>query len=122
MGQAFEMTERHMAAFERQQRQRFEDEMFEHLRSAFPADFARVGETEVRSMIRDGIDRARSYDIVMECDVARYVELMLTMGPDFDRSTVTSWAGEILAGTDTGAEKLDQIYEHLMFGAADGGN
>ena len=59
---------------------------------------------------------AKGYNIVLEQDVARYVELMLALSPDFDESEKTPWANEIL--TDewmTGQEKLDRIYEHIVF-------
>ena len=116
MPRTFRMSEAHMAAFSEQQRQRFEDEMVVYLTREYPADAARKGEPWLRELIREGIEVAKGYNITLECDVARYIELMIAVAPDFDDSPATPWAEGILTEPWlTGAEKLDRIYEHVMF-------
>lgn len=117
MNRTFEMTSRHLSAFARQQALRFEDEMVAHLRREYPAESSRMGESRLRELIRTGIERARTYHIVLEADVAGYIELMLAVSPDFDHGAATPWAGAILSQRIPGAAKLEQILERLVFEA-----
>ena len=105
-----------MEAFAEQQRERFEDEMVVHLTREFLDEATKMGEEWLRELIREGIQVAKGYNITLERDVARYIELMIAVSPAFDESEKTPWAKEIL--TDkwmTGQEKLDRLYEHIMF-------
>ncbi len=117
MPKPFEMTDAHMQAFSAQQRRRFEDEMVVHLRKEFPDETADLGEDGLRGMIREGIDKAKGYTITLERDVARYLELMLALSPTFDDGEEYPWAPDILKqGEMTGRDKIERIYEHIMFG------
>ncbi len=99
-----------MAAFSEQQRQRFEDEMVVYLNENYPVEAKKYSEKGLRDMIRDGIDKAKGYDIVLECDVARYIQFMVAIHPDFDDSPQTPWAKPILTHRRLPAnEKLEQI-------------
>lgn len=116
MPRGFTISDAHMEAFSEQQGKRFEDEMVLHLTREFPEEANRVGEDWLREMIREGVQAAEGYNIVLERDVARYLELMLAVSPDFDDNDQTPWAKDILTdGSMTGQEKLDRIYEHIMF-------
>ena len=112
----FTMTDSHLEAFAAQQRERFEDEMVVHLRKEFPEEFRKMGEARMRELIREGISSADSYNLVLEYDVARYIELMVAVSPNFDDSPKTPWAEEILTDEElTGREKIYRLYEHVMF-------
>jgi hypothetical protein len=76
----------HLQAFSKQQRQRFEDEMVAHLKRAHPTESKKLADPGLRDLIRQGIDKAKGHHIVLEPDVARYIEMMLTVSPDFDKS------------------------------------
>lgn len=116
MPRRFVVSDAHMEAFSKQQRKRFEDEMVLHLTREFPEEANRVGEDWLREMIREGVQSAEGYNILLERDVARYLELMLAISPDFDDSDKTPWAKDILTDERmTGQEKLDRICEHVMF-------
>ena len=109
-----------MEAFSNQQGQRFENEMVVYLEQQFPAEFAKTGEPWMRELIGAGIKGAEGYGITLERDVSRYIELMLALAPDFDRSPRTPWAAPILANPRlAGWQKLDGIYERLVFGTTD---
>jgi hypothetical protein len=106
-----------MEAFSQQQHLRFEDEMLAHLRREYGHVLGRRDDAWVREMIRVGIDQAAEYDIVLERDVARYLELMLVLSPDFDDSDETPWGRNILTDASLSAEeKLDRICEFVLFG------
>jgi len=111
-----------MTAFSEQQRGRFEVEMVVYLNESYAVEAKKYSEKGLRDMIRDGIEKAKGYNITLECDVARYIELMLALSPDFDESKKTPWAKEILTQRRaTARNKLDRIYEHIMFTAPEAG-
>src|SRR3990172_8473476 len=118
MPRSFTMKAAHMEAFSAQQRKRFEDEMVVYLQKGYPAEFQKMGEPWMRELIREGIEKAIGYDIVLERDVARYIELMMALSPDFDESQKTPWARDILTLRLTAVAKLDRMYEYIMFGPA----
>jgi hypothetical protein len=90
--------------------------MVVHLKREYPAEANKMGEQWLRELIREGITTAEGYHITLEDDVARYLEFMLALSPDFDESPKTPWVQEILSNDQlTGEEKLDRIDEHIMF-------
>lgn len=112
MPRRFRITDDHLRAFSAQQRERFEDEMAVYLAREYPQETADLGNDGLYELIQGGIDKARTYNIVLERDVARYIEFMVILGPDFDTSDETSWAQAILKKRwATGQSKLDSIAE-----------
>jgi hypothetical protein len=75
---------------------RFEDMIVVHLNKFFPDRCKAAGEPKVRELIRYGVERAASYQIVAKRDVSRYIDLMIVLGDDFDRDKHLPWAQEIL--------------------------
>src|SRR5437879_3882207 len=116
MPQTFIITDSHLAAFSQQQQQRFEAELAQYLQREYSTESKRLGRDRLQSLIRTGIDRAKGYNILLERDVTRYIELMLALCPDFDQSDRTPWAREILRQPHlTGDAKISRIYEQLAF-------
>ena len=74
----------------------FECRMVAHLNRHFPKRCAKLGEDGVREWIRYGIERARTYGIVSERDVCKYIDVMFVYGRDFDTDRRRPWAGQIL--------------------------
>lgn len=117
MSKRFATTDDHVKAFSEQQRERFVVEVAAYLRKEYAAVVRRRDDEWLRELIRVGIEAAREYGIVLERDVARYVELMLALSPNFDDNRETSWCKDILTQRSLTAEgKLDRIYERIMFG------
>ncbi|HEY3242218.1 MAG TPA: hypothetical protein VGM03_02615 [Phycisphaerae bacterium] len=107
MPKTFTISPAHLEAFSQQQQQRFEDEMVAYLTREHPAEAKKLGEPGMRDLIRQGIEKAKGYNIVLESDVARYIELMLTVSPDFDQA---DGAPEILRRRRlSGMQKLDAL-------------
>lgn len=77
-------------------RKQFENELVAHLNFYFPDKCNALGETGVRKMIRYGIARAKKYGIVIEYPVSRYINLMFTLGKNFDTDPALPWAARIL--------------------------
>ncbi|MBW2247059.1 MAG: hypothetical protein JRF62_07625 [Deltaproteobacteria bacterium] len=75
---------------------KFENALVTHLNLYFPEKCEAMGESGVREMIRHGIAQAKSYGIVIEYQVSRYINLMFMLGKDFDTDSALPWASEIL--------------------------
>jgi hypothetical protein len=85
----------------------------------FEAEFARLGRIGVEALVRDGVARAQRYAVESNAQVDRFVDLMLTVAPDFDARPDMAWAASILgdAGIDERA-KMDLIYASPRLPAA----
>lgn len=101
-----------MKAFREYMLKQFEDLQVTHLNKHFPEDCQALGEPGVREAIRYGIERAKSYDILIEYDVSRYINLMFGFGRDFDMDTTLGWVSTVLKdeGMLSGSVKMDRLY------------
>ena len=108
------MRNEQIDAFSRSREIAYEDSLISHIRDFFPDRFQTAGETNVRELIRYGIMRSRSYGIVTERDVCKYIDLMIVFGRDFDQECV--WAQEILTDEDADpVDQIDDLYEVAQF-------
>lgn len=90
----------------------FEKRLLGYLTGRFPDVCPPENEESVRESIQKGIDRARSYGITTEYDIARYIELMYVLSEDFDTSPGTPWATAILEDPNLGGHvKMDRLWE-----------
>jgi len=93
---------------------KFEDYMVGHLRQDFADQVKNTPEDSLRSTIQKGISKAERYDIRIEYNVERYIDLMFMLGHDFDVASGTKWAGELLNNKDMPPdEKINRIYYRL---------
>src|SRR4051812_32188106 len=92
----------------------FERRMVQHLNEFFPRECRRAGDERVRAAISQGIARAAKYAITSEIDVARYIDLSVVLGLDFDAGKRHPWAAEILKNSNLkpGA-KLQLIFDRV---------
>jgi hypothetical protein len=94
----------------------FEDRMVTHLRAACPEQTQDLPESELRTVIRTGIENAAKYDITSEVDIRRYLECSVVYGLDFDTNPKTTWASHILNNKDlSGTEKMNRVDEYALF-------
>jgi len=101
-----------IAAFSAVMRKRFEHRMSAYLRTAYAEQTEDMSDPAVLALIRKGIARARHYDIRRECDVQRYLDLMLMLHPHFDRARDYAWANEPLKAEGLSAEaRLDKVFQ-----------
>jgi len=93
---------------------KFEDYMVGHLQEDFADEVKNTPEDFLRATIQKGISKAESYDIRIEYNVERYIDLMFILSPDFDRAERFQWAGELLRNEHMPAlERINRIYYHL---------
>lgn len=117
MPRSFTISDTHLAAFSAQQSKRFEDDMLAYLQAEYPEKCQKMGEPWVRELIQMGIDKAKGYDLVLEDDVARFIEMLAAISPSFDEEgSATPWANGILTRRRTpGRDKINALYGHLAF-------
>jgi len=98
--------------------ERFIHRMVEHLRDRFPEEMRRHGLSEagLDPLVRRGISDAESYGIDDRQDVVRYLELLLVLGPRFDRDPAYRWAGNLLRQRNVdGGHRMHQLVEYVVF-------
>lgn len=106
-----------MARFAQHGKERFETRMIAHLFSCFSGLSETLTESQLRDLVRWGVDRAEERGLTDETDVERYLEFMMLYGPDFDSHPEYAWAAEILADAElSGEEKMDKIQDRELFG------
>jgi hypothetical protein len=71
----------------------FERTAYRHCRECFPEVCDRLGENGVWRYVYAGLDRAKRYGFSTAAEYLKYLTLMMTAGPDFDK---LPWAAEIL--------------------------
>jgi len=85
----------------------FENRLVEHVRHVFPAEYADLGEEQLREEIQYGIDWAKRYGIILERYIAEYIDLQLTYGRDLDLDP--EWVAVLEDSSLSEQEKLTQI-------------
>lgn len=102
------------AVFAEASRMDFENRMVPHVRKFFPDHYAALQEEKTRQLIQFGIERAATHGIVNECDVCKFIDLMIAFGPGFERDPKCAWAAAILADTtiSSPSEKVNKLYDH----------
>jgi hypothetical protein len=75
-----------------------------------------MGETNLRKLIRDGIDSAKGYNITTERGIVLYTSLMFLLGSGFDKDPQFPWAVKILNDQSISTEStmIDRLYKEAM--------
>ena len=91
----------------------FEDRMLTHLKKVFPEQSESLGEPKLRETVQYGTQRAAAYSIVSECDVCKYIDVMILYGRDFDKDLNLRWAQSILENKAlrNPSAKIDRLLE-----------
>ena len=90
-------------------RSRFAEVLREHLKRSFPRLSRAMGDAGLDELIRHGMERSAVHGVVVQADIARYVELMMVLGRDFDIDPRRAWAGAILRADDPPSVRLELI-------------
>ncbi len=106
-------------SFEADARDRFFVLMQDHLSRYFPTHCVALGPAGVHRAIQAGIERARQYEIVSECDVCKFIDLQFAFGQYFDSDGTCPWATDVLNDPDIRNPKariddlMDKAQAHL---------
>jgi len=98
-----------VGAFNKAMLERFENLMVDHLAMYFPDQCEKMGEESVREAILYGMERAKTYGIIIEQDISMYLNLMFTFGRDFDKDSALTWMAEILNNENLGASSRMKV-------------
>ncbi|MGA2498903.1 MAG: hypothetical protein ABSH20_14265 [Tepidisphaeraceae bacterium] len=80
------------------------------LKKLWPVLCATMGDAQLRRSVRQARVSARSHGIRREADILRFSRLMLAWGDNFNRSSQTPWAAQILAWRNCDAPtRLDAL-------------
>jgi hypothetical protein len=94
----------------------YENRMVIHLNKFFQPQCKLLGDAKLRETIHYGIARAKSYAIISERDVCKYIDLMLAFGRDFDKDPNYSLAQQIL--TDKAildpTQRINKLFETAL--------
>lgn len=106
----------HMTAFSDAASRRFEERLISFFREKTPALCRSYNEHTLRDTIHVGVKRAEGYGLTTEYDVARYVNVVLVLGPNFDTDPRFPWAEAILNHeTLDGRTKADMLAARTRF-------
>lgn len=104
-----------MQALEAAGEARFETEMLEHLKAAYPRAVAGIDEGQIRKLISQGAERARGYGFQARGPVRMYVEFQVVLGHEFDEDPLLYWIRDIL-GDNEGLDEMTQagrLHQHV---------
>jgi hypothetical protein len=91
--------------------QKFQVKMIAHLKELFPKRTAALGDENLVALVQEGMSKSKTYAIVAERDVAKFIDLMLIVRRDLDVAKETSWAKGILNDKSlNGSEKIGRLY------------
>jgi hypothetical protein len=111
----FRISDAHWLAFEKEQLRRFVTGQLARLQSTYPDAIAsRFGNdpSMFDKTIRNTIDKAETFGIVGEDDVAFYLDCLFEIGADFPKAG--GWPFQILCRRDLDGEtKMDLIWDRL---------
>lgn len=94
----------------------FETEMVSHVRRFAPRHCESLEESDIRTAIRYGMDRARTYGFTARGPVRFYLELMFMLGCDFDTDPLLPWVAPVLTDTSTAYQmpRAERLFDRLQ--------
>jgi hypothetical protein len=93
-----------------QMRINYEKNTLIYLKQKYPLFADGKSEEQMLAFIRDGIDKAESYNVNKRKDVSKFIEYMVMLGRNFDQEPSNAWALKILNIRNlTGDEKIRRL-------------
>ena len=86
---------------------KFVSGMLDYFYAHAPAWAQGLGRDKLEALMRSGIERSAEHYITQESDVARYLQLMQSLGPNFDQDIAR--AREILDSPQTAQDRLNDL-------------
>lgn len=93
----------------------FENRMFIHLNKNFPDETQKMSKKELYALIQEGLKQAKQYEVTLENDIRRYLELMVMYGYHLETNPDMARVSEILNIKQLdGTAKMDLIDEREL--------
>jgi hypothetical protein len=110
----FQIRQEQMDVLDACMLKRFIEETIVHLRRMFRETCGEESDEDLRERVQAGIDEAALYDITDEREVVLFIDLMVDLGPGFQKQEPNLWMEGILTDeTLDQQEKIDTIYTRL---------
>ena len=108
------IREAQIVALSRALRSRFEREALGHVKACFPEQCVELGEENAFHYVQQGLRRAKDYGFESQYDLLRFLNVMFTLGGDFDTSELHAWMRPILTGRDMApSTRMDALLHEL---------
>jgi hypothetical protein len=108
------ITREQLQAFERLSRQRFVEETIDHLYQFTPVHARSLRSERLRSIIELGIHRALKHGFTQCGPVRLFIEVMFTLGSDFDSDPQYPWVATLIGQEQAGELQLDRAHEFYL--------
>ena len=104
-----------MAVFAEDSAARFLQGALAHVRRYFPAQCIAVGDNAVVFFLKQGIRRAQDYGFESEYDILRFLNLIFSLGSDFDQVAKYAWMQPYLSEMRemSPTTRMDALMEEL---------
>ena len=103
-----------MEALDAEMLESFFRRMVAHLRQLFPAETTDWDDARAREFAKAGVAKAKGFGFVAERDAARFVDLLLALGPDFPAADRFAPVRAILEARQRGASaRMDAVFVEL---------
>jgi hypothetical protein len=99
------------AAFSQAELRKFEEWTMVHAKKFFPRHCQKLGDPQLRELIRYGMKRSVAHGFIAKNDVCKYIDLMVVFGRDFEADNRYPWAREILATGGNAGFRMRRLYE-----------
>jgi hypothetical protein len=90
------IRDQQMVVLQDLQRQTFGDATLAFIRERYPQACASFSEADLRGMVALALRKAREHGITAHADILRYINVMFTLGCDFEADPDYPWAQEIM--------------------------
>jgi hypothetical protein len=89
----------------------YERRLGRHAQQFFPERVAFLTEPELHAYVRQAVAAARGHGLASERDICKYLNLALSLGPDFDTDPALPWARAILTAEHIGPTlRINRLY------------
>lgn len=99
-----------LKVFEAEAERAFAAHLIEHIAGFAPELFGVAGESGVHAFVHIGLERAERYGLTNRGPIRFYIELMCSLGIDFDTDPQLPWARDILNGTSDQTSRADELF------------
>ena len=88
-----------LSIFEDARRRSFGDDTLAFIRTNYPDACSRFSEAELRGLVAIALRKAKEHRFTDHADILRYINVMYTLGCEFEADPDFPWAREIMGDT-----------------------
>jgi len=111
----FKVRQKQFLQFDTYIGESFRKRMEAFLQEKYPSEVASLPREHLKGFVEDGIRCAGRFAIEMEDDTARFLEMLLLLGLDFDENPDYVWTRSMLESPEPASDRLDKVFETLQF-------